>query len=125
MIFEQLHVKYNLSRAIRMRAGEMRNGRPKAALFILLLALFVFTGPGSSANYTGSSSTNTTTTITSTTIANTYTTVLRNLTIGYLTAAKGNLENRQGLAISGALTLALKEVSADHQPALRYAHARV
>jgi len=38
-------------------------------------------------------------------------TILRNLTVGYLTAAKGKLDNRQGLTISGALTLALKEAS--------------
>jgi len=35
---------------------------------------------------------------------------LRNLTIGYLTAIKGGLKDRQGLAISGALTMALAEV---------------
>jgi len=34
----------------------------------------------------------------------------RNLTIGYLTAIKGGLKDRQGLAISGALTMALAEV---------------
>lgn len=34
----------------------------------------------------------------------------RNLTIGYLTAIKGGLKDRQGLAISGALTMALDEV---------------
>lgn len=33
------------------------------------------------------------------------------LTIGYLTAIKGELKDRQGLAISGALTLALDEVN--------------
>ena len=32
------------------------------------------------------------------------------LTVGYLTALKGDLKNRQGLAISGAITLALHEV---------------
>lgn len=101
----------------------MRNGRPKAALLILLLALFVLTGPGAPTNHTGSSTTNATTvtatattTTTATAASDTNTddnrsTVLRNLTIGYLTAAKGSLENRQGLSISGALTLALKEVS--------------
>lgn len=35
----------------------------------------------------------------------------RNLTIGYLTAIKGGLKDRQGLAISGALSMALDEVS--------------
>lgn len=35
----------------------------------------------------------------------------RNLTIGYLTAIKGGLKDRQGLAISGALTMALDEVN--------------
>lgn len=107
----------------------MRNGRPKAALHILLLALFVLTGPGAPANQAGSSFTNATTTTATPTIATTITnitttnntntttstsTVLRNLTIGYLTAAKGSLDNRQGLSISGALTLALKEVSGNH-----------
>lgn len=33
-----------------------------------------------------------------------------NLTIGYLTAMKGELRDKQGLAISGALSLALDEV---------------
>lgn len=33
------------------------------------------------------------------------------LTIGYLTAVKGDLKDRQGLAVSGALTLALDEVN--------------
>lgn len=34
-----------------------------------------------------------------------------NLTIGYLTAIKGGMKDRQGLAISGALTMALDEVN--------------
>ncbi|XP_011170940.1 receptor-type guanylate cyclase Gyc76C [Solenopsis invicta] len=34
-----------------------------------------------------------------------------NLTIGYLTAVKGALKDRQGLAISGAMTIALDEVN--------------
>lgn len=34
----------------------------------------------------------------------------KNLTIGYLTAIKGGLKDRQGLTISGALTMALDEV---------------
>jgi len=122
----------------------MRNGRPKAAVLILLLALFVLTGPpGTLAENTGSSSSaaavaiaavanttaantaiaitsstnittgptagNATTTVVGTSAATS--TILRNLTVGYLTAAKGKLDNRQGLAISGALTLALKEAS--------------
>lgn len=33
------------------------------------------------------------------------------LTIGYLTAIRGELKDKQGLAISGALTLALEEVN--------------
>jgi len=33
------------------------------------------------------------------------------LTVGYLTALTGDLKTRQGLAISGALTMALDEVS--------------
>jgi len=116
----------------------MRNGRPKAAVLILLLALFILTGsPGTPAQNTGSSSsaaavantavaytlpTNTTTAPTTgnatTSVIETTnvpaaaaSTILRNLTIGYLTAARGKLDNRQGLAISGALTLALKEAS--------------
>lgn len=32
------------------------------------------------------------------------------LTVGYLTAIKGELKDKQGLAISGALTYALDEV---------------
>ncbi|XP_011254352.1 receptor-type guanylate cyclase Gyc76C [Camponotus floridanus] len=36
-----------------------------------------------------------------------------NLTIGYLTAIKGDLKDRQGLAISGALSMALDEVNND------------
>ncbi|KAL4148686.1 hypothetical protein QTP88_002857 [Uroleucon formosanum] len=118
----------------------MRNGRPKAAVLFLLLALFILTGsPGTPAQNTGSSSSAAAVTITA--VANTavaYTsptntttapttgnattsviettnvpasTIVRNLTIGYLTAARGKLDNRQGLAISGALTLALKEAS--------------
>lgn len=35
----------------------------------------------------------------------------QNLTIGYLTAIKGGLKDRQGLAISGAFSMALDEVS--------------
>lgn len=38
----------------------------------------------------------------------------QSLTIGYLTAIKGNLINRQGLAISGAIAMALDEVSFRH-----------
>ena len=131
-----------ISNTYLFRAGEMRNGRPKAAVLILLLALFVLTGPpGTLADNTGSSSpaaavantavaytssTNTTAalqtadnvTTTALTAGNVTTTalaasstILRNLTIGYLTAARGKLDNRQGLSISGALTLALEEVS--------------
>lgn len=37
----------------------------------------------------------------------------RNLTIGYLTAIKGGLKDRQGLTISGALSMALDEVRRD------------
>lgn len=37
------------------------------------------------------------------------------LVIGYLTAIKGDLKDRQGLAISGALTMALDEVSTREQ----------
>lgn len=33
------------------------------------------------------------------------------LTVGYMTAIKGDLKEKQGLAISGAITLALDEVS--------------
>lgn len=36
-----------------------------------------------------------------------------NLTIGYLTAIKGGLKDRQGLAISGALSMALDEINND------------
>jgi hypothetical protein len=35
------------------------------------------------------------------------------LTVGYLTAIKGELKDRQGLAISGALTMALDEINND------------
>lgn len=35
---------------------------------------------------------------------------VQNLTIGYLTAIKGGLKDRQGLAISGALSMALDDV---------------
>lgn len=34
----------------------------------------------------------------------------KNLTVGYLTAIKGELKDRQGLAVSGAMTMALDEV---------------
>lgn len=34
----------------------------------------------------------------------------QNLTVGYMTAIKGELKDRQGLAISGAFTMALDEV---------------
>lgn len=72
----------------------MRNGRPKAAFLIqLLFALYVLICPGTPTNITHK------------------TNILKNLTVGYLTAAKGVLGNRQGLAISGALTFALKQVS--------------
>ncbi|XP_075220005.1 receptor-type guanylate cyclase Gyc76C-like [Lycorma delicatula] len=37
----------------------------------------------------------------------------KNLTVGYLTAIKGELKDKQGLAISGALGLALEEVNND------------
>lgn len=74
--------------------GEMRNGRPKAAFLIqLLFALYVLICPGAPTNNTHKPY------------------ILKNLTVGYLTAAKGILGNRQGLAISGALTFALKQVS--------------
>jgi len=97
-----------------------------------LLALFVLTGPpGTLADNTGSSSsaaavantadaytssTNTTAALTADNVTTTTalaapSTKLRNLTIGYLTAARGKLDNRQGLSISGALTLALEEAS--------------
>lgn len=33
------------------------------------------------------------------------------LTVGYLTAIKGELKDKQGLAISGAITMALDEVT--------------
>lgn len=36
---------------------------------------------------------------------------MKNLTVGYLTAIKGELKVRQGLAVSGAFTMALDEVS--------------
>ncbi|XP_058808902.1 receptor-type guanylate cyclase Gyc76C-like isoform X2 [Phymastichus coffea] len=36
-----------------------------------------------------------------------------NLTIGYLTAIKGDLKDRQGLAISGAFSMALDEINSD------------
>lgn len=35
---------------------------------------------------------------------------MKNLTVGYLTAIKGELKVRQGLAVSGAFTMALDEV---------------
>ncbi|XP_034948736.1 receptor-type guanylate cyclase Gyc76C-like isoform X2 [Chelonus insularis] len=37
----------------------------------------------------------------------------QNLTIGYLTAIKGGLKERQGLAISGAISMALDEINND------------
>ncbi|XP_051156964.1 receptor-type guanylate cyclase Gyc76C-like [Leptopilina boulardi] len=37
----------------------------------------------------------------------------QNLTIGYLTAAKGVMKDRKGLAISGALSMALDEINRD------------
>lgn len=40
---------------------------------------------------------------------------MKNLTVGYLTAIKGELKVRQGLAVSGAFTMALEEVSFFHQ----------
>ena len=39
----------------------------------------------------------------------------KTLTIGYLSAVKGALKDRQGLAISGALTMALDEVKPHYQ----------
>lgn len=35
----------------------------------------------------------------------------KNLTVGYLTAIKGELKDRQGLAVSGAISMALDEVT--------------
>lgn len=35
------------------------------------------------------------------------------LVVGYLTALKGNMKDKQGLTISGALTIALEEINAD------------
>lgn len=35
------------------------------------------------------------------------------LSVGYLTAIKGDLKDRQGLAISGAITMALEEINND------------
>ncbi|KAB0795504.1 hypothetical protein PPYR_12343 [Photinus pyralis] len=37
----------------------------------------------------------------------------KKLTVGYLTAVRGELKERQGLAISGALTMALEEINND------------
>ncbi|KAK4875863.1 hypothetical protein RN001_012285 [Aquatica leii] len=37
----------------------------------------------------------------------------KKLTVGYLTAARGELKERQGLAVSGALTMALEEINND------------
>lgn len=37
-----------------------------------------------------------------------------NVTVGYLAAVKGNLFDRQGIAISGAITLAIEEVRQSH-----------
>lgn len=37
------------------------------------------------------------------------------LTVGYLTAIKGDLKDRQGLAISGALTMALDEINSSNE----------
>ncbi|XP_018335565.1 receptor-type guanylate cyclase Gyc76C [Agrilus planipennis] len=37
----------------------------------------------------------------------------KNITVGYLTAAKGDLKERQGLLISGAFTMALEEINND------------
>lgn len=39
----------------------------------------------------------------------------KKITIAYLTAIHGSIENRQGLAISGALQLALEEVSSRYR----------
>lgn len=36
------------------------------------------------------------------------------LTVGYLTAIKGDLKDRQGLAISGALSMALDEINSSN-----------
>ncbi|KAK9751499.1 Receptor family ligand binding region [Popillia japonica] len=36
-----------------------------------------------------------------------------NLTVGYLTAVKGDLKERQGLTVSGALTMALEKINSD------------
>lgn len=35
----------------------------------------------------------------------------KNLTVGYLTAIKGELKDKQGLSVSGAISMALDEVS--------------
>lgn len=43
----------------------------------------------------------------------------KRLTVGYLTAVKGDLKERQGLAVSGALTKALKEVIFVRQSTIR------
>lgn len=84
-------------RCLVFGTGEMRNSRPKAAFLIqLLFALFFLICPGTPTDNT------------------TKTNILRTLKVGYLTAARGGwaaLGNRQGLAISGALTYALKQVS--------------
>ncbi|KAI5716828.1 hypothetical protein M8J76_013083 [Diaphorina citri] len=37
--------------------------------------------------------------------------VKKNLTVGYLTATKGTIKNKQGLVISGAMTLALHDIN--------------
>jgi len=39
----------------------------------------------------------------------------KNLTVGYLTAVKGDLKDRQGLAVSGAVTMALEEINSDNE----------
>ncbi|XP_050532707.1 receptor-type guanylate cyclase Gyc76C-like isoform X2 [Daktulosphaira vitifoliae] len=73
----------------------MQNSRVKEVIIILLLVFFMLSDPATPTDlYAGNS-------------------VLRNLTVGYLTAAKGKLPDRQGLSISGALTLALKEIEED------------
>lgn len=58
------------------------------ALLLLLFAVLSSYAPGTSADYKKTV-----------------------LTVGYLTAVKGDLKDRQGLAISGALTMALDEIN--------------
>ncbi|XP_032674981.1 receptor-type guanylate cyclase Gyc76C-like [Odontomachus brunneus] len=111
---QQLHQERDRQRQRqhRLHLPRANGGSPRALLVLLLLAsspLVQAVPPGLPAAqqraFTGHYQTGLTARLNATEPKK------QNLTIGYLTAIKGGLKDRQGLAISGALSMALDEIN--------------